>query len=93
MNKLRLLHDRIMVRPIKEEMITPAGIIILAGTQIDNYVRGEVVGVGSGTKDNDISVKVGEKILYYAHHAGEEIAINNESFVIIRDKDAIAVIE
>jgi chaperonin GroES len=81
-----------MVRPIKEETTTPAGIIILAEIKTDNYLRGEVIGVGSGTKDNDISVKVGEKILYHAH-IGEEVVVGSETLSIIRDKDAIAVIE
>ncbi len=94
--KLRPLHDRVVVRRIEEEQKTAGGILI-PDTAKEKPTKGEVVAVGSGKVLDDgnvraLSVKVGEKVLF-GKYAGNEIEIDGEEFVVMREDDLMAVIE
>jgi chaperonin GroES len=93
---LKPLHDRIIVKPSKESEMTKSG-IILPDTAKEKAERGEVVAAGPGRMlDNGarapMSVKVGDKILF-KKYSPEEIKSGNEDYLILEERDILAVIE
>lgn len=93
---IRPLGDRVVVKPIPMEEKTKAG-IVLPETAKEKPQKGEVIAVGNGRLlDNGervpIDVKVGEKILY-SKYAGNEVKIDDEEYLILREMDILGVIE
>ena len=93
--KLKPLHDRVVVRRAEEEQVTAGGIII-PGTATEKPSRGEVIAVGNGTRDNNgelqaLDVVVGNVVLFNKH-AGTEVNVDNEDFVIMQEEEIVAVI-
>ena len=93
--KLKPLHDRVVVRRAEEEQVTAGGIII-PGTATEKPSRGEVVAVGNVTRDNNgelqaLDVVVGNVVLFNKH-AGTEVNVDNEDFVIMQEEEIVAVI-
>jgi len=93
---IRPLGDRLVVKPAPSEEKTKSG-IVLPDTAKEKPQEGEVVAVGSGRiLDNGqrvpMDVKVGEKILY-SKYAGNEIKINDEEYLILREMDVLGVVE
>jgi chaperonin GroES len=93
--KLKPLHDRVVVRRAEEEQVTAGGIII-PGTATEKPSRGEVVAVGNGARDNNgelqaLDVVVGNVVLFNKH-AGTEVNVDNEDFVIMQEEEIVAVI-
>jgi chaperonin GroES len=93
--QLKPLHDRVVVRRAEEEQVTSGGIII-PGTATEKPSRGEVIAVGNGTRDNNgelqaLDVTVGNVVLFNKH-AGTEVNVNNEDFVIMHEDEIVAVI-
>lgn len=84
------LHDRVIVRPAPAEEKTSGGIII-PDTAKENSLRGTIVAAGPGKKDESITVKIGDSVLY-AKYAGTEIRINGEDLLIMRESDLLAVL-
>ncbi len=84
------LQDRVLVEPAPAEEKTAGGIII-PDTAKEKPVRGKVVAVGAGKKDEPITVKVGDTILY-GKYAGTEIQINGKELLIMRESDIFAII-
>lgn len=84
------LHDRVVIRSAPAEQKTSGGIII-PDTAKEKPQRGEVVAVGNGKKDEPITVKVGDKVLY-GKYAGTEINIEGEELLIMRESDILAII-
>jgi chaperonin GroES len=91
-NKLNVspLHDRVIVRPAKAEEKTAGGIII-PDTAKEKPQRGTVVAAGPGKKDEPVSVKAGDSVLY-GKYAGTEIQIEGEDLLILRESDILAVL-
>jgi chaperonin GroES len=85
------LADRVLVRPVAAETTTASGIIIPDSAK-EKPLRGEVLAVGNGTKDEEMVLKVGDTILY-GKYAGTEIEIESEKLLIMRQSDVLAVIE
>jgi len=79
------LADRVLVEPAPAEQKTASGIII-PDTAKEKPLRGTVVAAGSGKKDEPMSVKVGDSILY-GQYAGTEIKIDGATFLIMRESD------
>jgi chaperonin GroES len=75
--------------PIEEKT---AGGIIIPDTAKEKPLKGEVVAVGQGTKDEEMVVKEGDKVLY-GKYAGTEIEIDDEEYLIMRQSDILAIIE
>jgi chaperonin GroES len=75
--------------PIEEKT---AGGIIIPDTAKEKPLKGEVVAVGQGTKDEEMVVKEGDKVLY-GKYAGTEIEIDGEEYLIMRQSDILAIIE
>ena len=89
--KVKPLADRVLVKPAPIEEKTAGGIII-PDTAKEKPLKGEVVAVGQGTKDEEMVVKEGDKVLY-GKYAGTEIEIDDEEYLIMRQSDILATIE
>ena len=89
--KVKPLADRVLVKPAPIEEKTAGGIII-PDTAKEKPLKGEVVAVGQGTKDEEMVVKKGDKVLY-GKYAGTEIEIDDEEYLIMRQSDILAIIE
>ena len=87
---IKPLADRVLVRAQEAETKTKGGIII-PDTAKEKPQRGEVVAVGTGKKDEPITVKVGDVVLY-GKYSGTEITIEGEEYLIMRESDILAVI-
>jgi chaperonin GroES len=96
MVKVRPLGDRILVKRLEEEEVMKGGIII-PDTAKEKPQRGEVVAVGLGRLDDDgkripLDVKEGDNILF-GKYAGNEVTIDEEEYLIMREDDVLAVVE
>ncbi|MCX7623784.1 MAG: co-chaperone GroES [Thermomicrobium sp.] len=93
--KIRPLGDRVVVKPIQKEEVTKSG-IVLPDTAKEKPQRGQVVAVGPGRLTDDgkrlpMEVKVGDEVLF-AKYAGTELKIDDEEFLILSEKDILAVL-
>jgi chaperonin GroES len=93
--KLRPLGDRVVVRPIEQEEVTASG-IVLPDTAKEKPQRGEVIAVGPGRLDDDgdrmpMEVKEGETVLF-AKYAGTEVKVGDDEYLIISEKDILAIV-
>jgi chaperonin GroES len=87
---LKPLADRVLVEPAEAEEKTASGIII-PDTAKEKPQKGKIVAVGKGTKDEPLTVKVGDTILY-GKYAGTEITIDDKEYLIMRESDIFAII-
>ncbi|GBD20504.1 10 kDa chaperonin [bacterium HR28] len=93
--KIRPLGDRVVVKPIQREEVTKSG-IVLPDTAKEKPQRGQVVAVGPGRMTDDgkrlpMEVKVGDEVLF-AKYAGTELKIDDEEYLILSEKDILAVL-
>ena len=88
--KFRPLHDRVVVKRLEEEQKTKGGIII-PDTAKEKPQRGIVVAAGPGKKDEPVTVKVGDVVLY-GKYAGTEIQIEGDDLLIMRESDILAIV-
>ena len=84
------LHDRVIVKPNAAEEKTAGGIII-PDTAKEKPQRGTVVAAGPGKKDEPMTVKSGDTILY-GKYAGTEVSLEGEDYLIMRESDILAVV-
>ena len=84
------LHDRVIVKAAPAEEKTAGGIII-PDTAKEKPQRGTVVAAGPGKKDEPMTVKSGDSILY-GKYAGTEVSFDGEEYLIMRESDILAVI-
>jgi chaperonin GroES len=84
------LHDRVIVKPAPAEEKTAGGIIIPDNAK-EKPQRGTVVAAGPGKKDEPMTVKSGDTILY-GKYAGTEVSHEGEDYLIMRESDILAVI-
>ena len=94
--KVRPLHDRVIVKRVKEEEKTKGGIII-PDTAKEKPVEGKVIAVGAGKvldngKRQPLQVKAGDRVLF-GKYAGTEIKLDGEENLIMREDDIIAIVE
>ena len=92
MSKLNInpLADRVLVEPLEAETKTASGIII-PDTAKEKPQKGNVVAVGEGTKDNPITVKVGQTVLY-GKYSGTELKLDGNDYLIMRESDILAIV-
>ena len=88
---IKPLADRVLVMPAAAEEKTVSGIII-PDTAKEKPLKGEVVSVGNGTKDEEMILKAGDHVLY-GKYAGTEIELDGEKYLIMRQSDILAIIE
>ena len=96
MANFRPLHDRVVVKRVKEEEKTRGGIIIPETAQ-EKPQEGEVIAVGPGARDEDgerieMDVEVGDRILF-GKWSGTEVKIDGEDLLIMKESDIMGVIE
>ena len=87
---LKPLADRVLVEPAAAEEKTASGIII-PDTAKEKPQRGKVVAAGAGKKDEPMTVKVGDNVLY-GKYAGTEITIEGQDLLIMRESDILAIV-
>ncbi|UOB18700.1 co-chaperone GroES [Abyssalbus ytuae] len=87
---IKPLADRVLVEPAAAETTTASGIII-PDTAKEKPQKGKVVAVGPGTKDNPMTVKVGDAVLYgkYGH---TEIKLDGVDYLMMRESDIFAIV-
>jgi chaperonin GroES len=84
------LADRVLIEPASAETKTVGGIII-PDTAKEKPLKGTVVAVGNGTKDEDMVLKEGDVVLY-GKYAGTELEIEGKKYLIMRQSDVVAVL-
>lgn len=87
---IKPLADRVLVKPAEAEEKTVGGIII-PDTAKEKPLKGEVLAVGNGTKDEEMVVKKGDNVLY-GKYAGTELELDGEKYLIMRQSDILAII-
>lgn len=84
------LADRVLIEPAAAEQKTAGGIII-PDTAKEKPQRGTVVAIGPGKKDEPLTVKIGDMVLY-GKYAGTEISVEGHDYLIMRESDIVAII-
>jgi chaperonin GroES len=89
------LHDRIAIKPIQHDEKTAGGIII-PETAKEKPMKGEIIAVGKGVKDDKgvvqpLELKVGDKVLY-GKWAGTEVKMDGQDLVIMKESDVFGII-
>ncbi len=92
---IRPIHDRVIVKRVEEETTTAGG-IVLPGSAAEKPSQGKIVAVGNGKPlDNGqvrpMDVKVGDKILF-GKYAGNEVKVDGEDLIVMREEDIMAVL-
>jgi chaperonin GroES len=87
---IKPLADRVLVKPATAEEKTVGGIIIPDSAK-EKPLKGEVIAVGNGTKDEQMILKPGDNVLY-GKYAGTEIEWEAEQYLIMRQSDVLAII-
>jgi chaperonin GroES len=93
---LRPLGDRVVIHPTPREEITKSGIVI-PDTATEKPQEGSILAAGPGRLNDEsgrepMDVKVGDKVLY-AKYAGTEFKVDNEEYLIVSQKDILAIVE
>ena len=88
--KIKPLSDRVLVQPSSAETKTASGIIIPDSAQ-EKPQKGQVIAVGPGTKENPITLKVGDSILY-GKYSGTELKHDGVDYLIMKESDILAKI-
>ncbi len=94
--KIRPLHDRVVVRRLEEEKLSPGGIVI-PDSATEKPIQGEVIATGNGKildsgEVRGLDVKAGDKILF-GKYSGTEVKIDGEELLVMREDDIMGVIE
>ncbi|MEI8202656.1 MAG: co-chaperone GroES [Bacteroidota bacterium] len=87
---IKPLADRVLVEASAAEDKTATGIII-PDTAKEKPMKGTVIAVGPGKKDEPVTVKPGDQVLY-GKYSGTEIKIDNKEYLIMRESDIYAII-
>jgi len=94
--KIKPLFDLVLIKPLEEEEKTPGG-IVLPETAKEKPQKGEVMAVGPGALTDDgkiipMKVKIGQ-IVMYKKWGGNEVKVNGEEWLLVEQKDILAIIE
>ena len=87
---IKPLSDRVLVKPAPAEEKTISGIIIPDAAK-EKPLKGEVIAVGNGTKDEEMVVAVGNNVLF-GKYAGQELEWEGEKYLIMKQSDILAII-
>lgn len=88
---IRPLADRVLIEPTVAEEVTVSGIIIPDSAK-EKPLKGKVLAVGNGLKDEPMILKEGDLVLY-GKYAGTEIEFEGTKYLMMRQSDVLAVIE
>ena len=87
---IKPLADRVLIEPTPAEETTLAGIIIPDSAK-EKPLKGKVLAVGNGTKDEPMQLSVGDEVLY-GKYAGTEIEFEGKKYLMMRQSDVLAII-
>jgi chaperonin GroES len=87
---IKPLADRVLIKPDEAEQKTAGGIII-PDTAKEKPQKGVIVAAGPGKKDEPMTVKVGDSVLY-GKYSGTEIAIDGNNYLMMKEADIYAII-
>lgn len=87
---IKPLADRVLIEPTAAEEVTMGGIIIPDSAK-EKPLRGKVLAVGNGTKDEPMVLKEGDEVLY-GKYAGTEIEFEGVKYIMMRQSDVLAVV-
>ncbi|WP_297762200.1 co-chaperone GroES [uncultured Muriicola sp.] len=87
---IKPLADRVLIEPMAAETKTASGLYI-PDTAKEKPQKGKVVAVGPGTKDEKVTVKVGDTVLY-GKYAGTELKLDGKDYLMMRESDILAII-
>ncbi|MBO7347799.1 MAG: co-chaperone GroES [Bacteroidaceae bacterium] len=87
---IKPLADRVLIEPTAAETRTSGGIII-PDTAKEKPLQGTIVAVGNGTKDEEMILKPGDKVLY-GKYAGTELDHEGTKYLIMRQSDVVAIL-
>ena len=95
-NSVKPLFDNVLIKPLEEESKTPSG-ILLPETAKEKPQIGQIMAVGKGGVSDDgkkieIIVKIGQKVMY-KKWGGNEVKVNGEEWLLVEQKDILAIIE
>ena len=92
MTKLSIKHlaDRVVIEALEAETKTASGLYIPDSAK-EKPQQGTVVAVGKGTKDEPMTVKVGDTVLY-GKYAGTELKLEGSDYLIMRESDIFAIL-
>ena len=92
MSKINIkpLADRVLIEPVEAETTTASGLIIPDSAK-EKQQKGTVLAVGNGTKDEPMTVKVGDTVLY-GKYAGTELILEGSEYLIMRESDILAIV-
>lgn len=88
--KIQPLSDRVVVEPQEAETKTASGLYIPDSAK-EKPQQGKVVAVGKGKKDHDMTVKVGDTVLY-GKYSGSELKLDGHDYLIMREDDILAIV-
>lgn len=88
---IKPLADRVLIEPTAAEEVTMGGIIIPDSAK-EKPLKGKVLAVGNGTKDEEMVLKEGDEVLY-GKYSGTEIEIDGVKYLMMRQSDVLAKIE
>lgn len=87
---IKPLADRVLILPTPAEEVTATGIIIPDSAK-EKPLKGKVIAVGNGTKDEEMLLKEGDEVLY-GKYAGSEVQLEGEKYMIMRQSDVLAIL-
>lgn len=87
---IKPLADRVLIEPAPAETKTASGIIIPDNAK-EKPQKGTVVAAGKGIKDEPITVKIGDTVLY-GKYAGTELKLEGKDYLIMRESDILAIV-
>jgi chaperonin GroES len=95
-NSIKPLFDNVLIKPLEEETKLPSG-IVLPETAKEKPQIGQIMATGPGTTDEKgnpvkMTVKTGQKVMY-KKWGGNEIKVNNEEWLLVEQKDILAIVE
>lgn len=88
---IKPLSDRVLIEAAPAEEVTVGGIIIPDSAK-EKPLKGVVVAVGNGTKDEEMIVAVGDNVLY-GKYAGTEIEFEGKKYLMMRQSDILAIVK
>ena len=92
MSKINIkpLADRVLIEPMPAETTTASGLIIPDSAK-EKQQKGTVIAIGNGTKDEPMTVKIGDTVLY-GKYSGTEIVLEGTEYLIMRESDILAIV-
>ena len=87
---IKPLADRVLVEPMEDETKTASGIIIPDNAK-EKPQKGTVVAVDNGKKDEPLTVKVGDTVLY-GKYGGTELKLEGKDYLMMRESDILAIV-